>query len=168
MTSRRRASQGRRVNPHIWVFCEGETEEEYVNFLKREYRLPIEIITKISGSSINSRYINSFKRDSPQHESDKTFLIYDADVSAILERLNAIRGVSLILSNPSIELWYLYHYKNQRTQITTDDCIRDLSHRNKMEYKKGHIDARLKEKLSHCRYEVCRRDYQASFVNDPA
>jgi len=107
MTSRRRASQGRRVNPHIWVFCEGETEEEYVNFLKREYRLPIEIITKISGSSINSRYINSFKRDSPQHESDKTFLIYDADVSAILERLNAIRGVSLILSNPSIELWYL-------------------------------------------------------------
>ena len=73
MTSRRRASQGRRINPHIWVFCEGETEEEYVNFLKREYRLPIEIITKVAGNKINSRYINECKRGLAQHESDKTF-----------------------------------------------------------------------------------------------
>lgn len=168
MTSRRRLSQGRRINPHIWVFCEGETEEEYVNFLKREYRLPIEIITKVAGNRINSRYITECKRGLPQHESDKTFLIYDSDILAVLERLRTIRGVTIILSNPSIELWYLLHYKNQRSQINTVDCIRELSNRNRIEYKKGHIDARLQEKLLSYRHDACRRSKMTYIPNNPS
>lgn len=168
MTSRRRASQGRRINPHIWVFCEGETEEEYVNFLKREYRLPIEIITKVAGNRINTRYINECKRGLPQHESDKTFLIYDSDILAVMERLSAIRGVTIILSNPSIEIWYLLHYKNQRSQIITTDCIRELSNRNRIEYKKGHIDVRLHEKLTICRHEACRRSRVTKIPINPS
>lgn len=59
MSSKRRASKGKRINPHYWVFFEGETEEAYIHFLRSEYRLPIEIVSKIAGSSISSRFIQS-------------------------------------------------------------------------------------------------------------
>lgn len=45
----RNASRGKKINPHYWVFCEGETEEAYVRHLRTEYRLPIEIVPKYRG-----------------------------------------------------------------------------------------------------------------------
>jgi hypothetical protein len=60
--SRRAESKRKTIKPHFWVFCEGETEEAYVQFLRSEYRLPIEIVSKIAGSDISIRYIQSYKK----------------------------------------------------------------------------------------------------------
>lgn len=73
MSSKRHLSKGKRINPHFWVFCEGKTEEAYIRFLRTEYRLPVEIIPKIVGCDISSRYIRSFKKGKPKHEKDKVF-----------------------------------------------------------------------------------------------
>ena len=35
-----RKPQGRSVRPTFFVFCEGETEEEYVSFLRSHFRVP--------------------------------------------------------------------------------------------------------------------------------
>ena len=62
MSSERQASKGKKINPHFWVFCEGKTEEAYIRFLRSEYRLPVEIVTKIAGCDISERYIRSYKK----------------------------------------------------------------------------------------------------------
>ena len=50
--SKRPASRGKKIKPHFWVFCEGETEEAYISFLRSQYRIPIEIVPKTVGNKI--------------------------------------------------------------------------------------------------------------------
>lgn len=42
-----RPSKGKKINPHFWVFCEGETEEAYIYWLRARYRLPVEVVAKV-------------------------------------------------------------------------------------------------------------------------
>ena len=168
MASKRTASKGKKINPHYWVFCEGETEEAYVAFLRSKYRIPIEIVPKIVGNKITSRFINKYKQNKPTHEKDKDFLMYDADVPETLERLKAIRSALLIASNPSIELWFLLHYKNQTANITTKECIKELSNRNRNVYKKGIIDSQLESKLTEICSKACDRAKNLELFKNPS
>jgi hypothetical protein len=168
MKSKRHASKEKKVNPHFWVFCEGETEEAYIRFLRSDYRLPVEIIPKVARSSINERFINSYKKGKPIHEKDKDFLIYDADVPEVIDKLKKVDKAILIVSNPTIELWFLLHYKNQSATLTGDDCIRELSNRNRNNYKKGEIDNLLKIKLKEKCNDACYRAKQLELFRNPS
>ena len=166
MNRRNRISKAKKINPHFWVFCEGETEEAYVKHLRTQFRIPIEIVPKIVGNKITERFIKSYKKGKPLHSKDKDFLLYDADVKAVLGKLKRFKSAILIASNPSIELWFLFHYKNQKGSITTDKCIRELSNRNRIKYKKGLIDDCLKIKLIEKRDDACKRATASKhFVN---
>lgn len=168
MNRKRSASKEKKINPHFWVFCEGATEEAYVCFLRSRYRIPVEIVTKISGSKISEGEIKKYKQGKPIHEKDKDFLIYDADVTDILSRLRSIRAITLIASNPSIELWFLLHYKAQTAHISTNDCIKELSNRNRITYKKGILDEKLKAKLSDHYPEACKRARNLTLYENPS
>lgn len=168
MVSKRSASKGKKINPHFWVFCEGETEEAFVCFLRSKYRIPIEIVTKIIGNKITPRIIKSYKQNKPTHPKDKDFLMYDADVSETLEKLKTIKTAVLIASNPSIELWFLLHYKYQTASTTTKDCIKELCKRNKNIYKKGIIDTQLKSKLTENWTKACGRAKTLTLYNNPS
>lgn len=168
MASKRSASKGKKINPHFWVFCEGETEEAYVCFLRSKYRIPIEIVPKIVGNKITQRIIQNSKQGKPTHDKDKDFLMYDADVPQVLEKLKSIKSAVLIASNPSIELWFLLHYKNQTANITTENCIRQLSNRNRNTYKKGVIDSQLEIKLSEICTKACERAKELTLFNNPS
>ncbi len=168
MKSRRQASKGKKINPHFWVFCEGETEDAYIRFLRSEYRIPVEIVSKVAGSSINERYINSYKKGKPIHEKDKDFLIYDADVPELIEKLRKTSKTILIASNPTIELWFLLHFKNQTASLKEADCIRELSNRNRNNYRKGEIDNLLKVKLKEKSNEACNRAKQLELYRNPS
>ena len=74
----------------------------------------------------------------------------------------------LIESNPSIELWFLLHYKNQTTNITTNKCIRELSNRNRNTYKKGIIDQQLEIKLSANYTKASERAKKLTLFNNPS
>ncbi|MDO9634441.1 MAG: RloB family protein [Paludibacter sp.] len=168
MKSKRNASKGKKINPHFWVFCEGKTEEVYIRFLRSEYRLPVEIIPKIAGCDVCARYIESCKKGKPVHVKDKDFLVYDADVPEVLEKLKLINSATLVTSNPSIELWFLLHYKNQKAEISEDLCIRDISNRNHHNYKKGVIDEPLRVKLREKYYDACNRSKRLTLYNNPS
>lgn len=166
--SRRNKPSGKKINPTFWVFCEGKTEEAYISFLKSKYRLPIEIVSKVAGSSVSSNFIKKTKQGKPTDPKDKDFLFYDGDVSEIIDQLKKIDDAKMIISNPSIELWFLYHYKNQKANITVDDCIKELCNRNKNQYKKGLIDKKLAEKLdSECK-RACERAKESKLFDNPS
>lgn len=153
--SKRNKPLGKKIKPQIWVFCEGETEKAYVDHLRARYRIPIEIITRISGSDINNRLITKYKKDKPTHPKDLNFLMYDADVPAVLQRLQSVKNAILLLSQPAIELWFLLHYKQQSAALTADACVRDL---HKLAgYAKGAINSKLGKKLDDGAAQACER-----------
>lgn len=166
--SKRNKSRGKQINPTYWVFCEGKTEFAYVSFLKKKYRLPIEIISKIAGSRINDRYIKKSKQGKPTHPKDKDFLMYDGDVIPLIDQLNKIEDATMIISNPSIELWFLYHYKNQKVSISAEECIKELSNRNRVQYKKGLIDSKLSNKLNEEYLRACNRAKESELFKNPS
>jgi len=168
MAKRRRAPRGKKINPTLFVFCEGETEVSYINLLKSVYRIPsIHIHPKIRGNNISSDYIYNYKRDKPTHEKDMNFLMYDLDVPNMLERLSGIEGCILLVSNPCIELWFLLHYKNQTANINNVRCCREMTNRNRT-YKKGLIDIKLKEKLISKIEDALKRAKGLTEYNNPS
>ncbi|WP_194973668.1 RloB domain-containing protein [Aquiflexum lacus] len=74
----------------------------------------------------------------------------------------------MIISNPSIELWFLYHYTNQKAVISTNDCIKELSNRNRNQYKKGVIDKNLREKLDAECKKACERAKTSQLFQNPS
>ena len=168
MANKRAPSKRKKINPHYWVFCEGETEESYVYFLRSIYRLPIEIVPKIVGNNITNKIIKNSKQNKPTHPKDRDFLMYDADVPAVLEKLKKIDFAELIISNPCIELWFLLHYKNQTAHITANECIKELSNRNGNTYKKGTIDNQLEARLSQNYSKACERATKLKLYDNPS
>jgi len=142
----RRESKGKSIRPTFFVFCEGESEETYIKYLRSKYRLPIEIDPRVVGLNITTGYINNYKKSKSTHPKDKDFLIYDLDREEILKRLLTINNAVVITSNPCFELWYLLHYMNQTALLTADDCCEKLSRFLKT-YKKGSMCPGLLSKL---------------------
>jgi hypothetical protein len=168
MGRKRAKSRQKKINPTLWVFCEGETEAAYIAMLRSKYRIPIEIITKVAGSSINEKYIKRYKQGRFTHTNDKDFLIYDADEPGLMQKIKAIKNAVPIISNPCIELWFLLHYKNQTAFISGQNCIKQLENRNSSPYQKGNIDNRLEEKLKENQSKACERARKLTSYENPS
>jgi len=168
MVRKRHSSKKKKINPKFWVFCEGKTEKAYVEYLRAKYRLPVKIIPEITGSKISDKLISSHISKKEKHPKDKIFLLYDGDVETVLERLLKITKGKLLASNPSIELWFLLHYKNQTANITEADCIIQLNNRNRNIYKKGVIDNKLKNRLEGKQQDACDRAKQTVLFGNPS
>ncbi len=49
--------------------------------------------------------------------------MFDLDVEGMLERLHNVSNVTLLVSNPCIEFWFLLHYKDYKTDAeSTSQC----------------------------------------------
>lgn len=140
---RERVCRKKRVPRKVYlVICEGETEKVYVEALRRHYRLPVTIKTKVSGNSINARlveqYVNELGVDGPGDYC--IFYIYDADVQCVVKKLSALPG-TVILTNPCLELWYTLHSIEHCRAIDSDAVVKILknSHAAWKAYTKGRL-----------------------------
>lgn len=134
------------MNPTFFVFCEGKTEAAYVDLLRRSFRVPVEIIVRVSDSNISQPYIDRCKRDRFTTRDDKTFLMFDLDVPGMLEHLRKIKDATLLLSNPCIEYWFLLHYNDVSREISSAECLTRLKAID-AEYSKGDFSAAMKKVL---------------------
>lgn len=134
------------MNPTFFVFCEGKTEAAYVDLLRRSFRVPVEIIARVSDSNISQPYIDRCKRDRFTTSEDKTFLMFDLDVPGMLERLRKIKEAVLLLSNPSIEYWFLLHYKDTNKELSSAECLSMLKGID-TDYQKGVFSTAMKKVL---------------------
>ncbi|MCC5936523.1 MAG: RloB domain-containing protein [Lunatimonas sp.] len=166
--SKRHKPKGKRIKPQIWVFCEGKTEQAYVAHLRSKYRVPIEIVTCVAGTGISQQLIQRQKRGKPSHPKDMDFLLYDVDVEHILDKIQSLSGVTLLLSNPTIELWFLLHYKNQKTSISSAECVRELSNFLHHSYKKGVLGVSMRKKLEEECHTACSRAKELPGFSNPS
>lgn len=89
MASKRESSPSMRMRKIALVICEGETEERYINLLKKWYKSPIRIVSHIEGTKITQSLVDNRARELKLSKWDKvhTFLMYDMDVQSINEKL---------------------------------------------------------------------------------
>ena len=142
-----RVSKEKQMKPNFFVFCEGKTEMAYVKFLRSLYRVPIQVIPKKGKSNISKEDIDNSKRDYVLTNQDKVFLMFDLDVEGLLEHLQKIPETELLVSNPCIEFWFLLHYQEQKSKLTSKKCIQKLQCISK-EYKKGCLSEAEKKVLA--------------------
>ena len=144
------------MKPNFFVFCEGETEIAYVKFLRSLYRAPIQVIPKKGKSNISEDFIVKSKNEYVQTDQDKVFLMYDLDVDGMLDQLQKISNAELLVSNPCVELWFLLHYQDQKSEISSDKCIKKLQKLSK-EYKKGTLSEEEKDVFTKNRESAVER-----------
>ena len=126
MAQRERIGRGRVMRPNYFVFCEGDTEVKYVEFLRALFRCPIHIIPKKTLLNITPALVERCKATYMQTAKDHTFLMYDLDVPTMLYRRRKVPGASLLCSNPCFELWLLLHAKDQKAPITSEMVVKEL------------------------------------------
>jgi len=153
MKKKRGKKPPRKMNQVFLVFCEGETEEAYINFLRRgENHRPVKLIPRVIGSKISSKNIKRHIQAEQigQEDKMKSFLMYDLDAKGMAEKLAACKGSVCIASNPCVELWYLLHNEAQEAAISTDACIEKLKKTSPdwSNYKKGFLSEKQKKILS--------------------
>lgn len=150
----------RKMKPIILVLCEGETEECYVEFLKRHYRLPIKIVSKVVGQKINERLISRILNELKLNVSERIacFLMYDADVPAVVKNIQSCKNAVALLSRPCFEVWFLAHSDYVfRTDFTTADCLHKLKNVPAWkDYRKGFLTAEQQELLWQNRHTAAK------------
>ena len=117
-----------------------------MDLLRRNFRVPVEIIARVSDSNISQPYIDRCKRDRFTTPEDKTFLMFDLDVPGMLDRLKKIKDATLLLSNPCIEYWFLLHYVDVNREISSSECLALLRSKDPA-YSKGEFSTALKRIL---------------------
>ena len=82
------------MKPVFLVFCEGETEENYIDLLRRLYKSPIKIVAKTEGNQISSKLIRQRQQELKISKSEKitTFLMYDLDIKAVNKKLESCKA----------------------------------------------------------------------------
>lgn len=146
MARKAKQPRGKKMNPTFFVFCEGKTEAAYVDLLRRNFRVPVEIIARVSDSNISQPYIDRCRRDRFTTPEDKTFLMFDLDVPGMLEHLKKIKEATLLLSNPCIEYWFLLHYNEANKEMSSAQCLTRLKAID-AEYSKGNFSVAMKKVL---------------------
>lgn len=157
MARKREERPPRKMKPVYIVFCEGETEEAYVNFLRQNYRSPIKIIANVLGNEITSDIVQK-RIDEMKISADDDFtifLMYDLDVSAVNSKLNKISATRL-LSNPCIELWFILHSLKNQCALTSAGCLQKLRQCGNewKNYEKGRLTETQKKILWNKRLEA--------------
>lgn len=156
----------RKMKPVILVLCEGKTEECYVDCLKQKYRLPIQVISKVVGQKISPALINRYKNEKRLCKSEQIdcFLLYDADVPEIADRIAACTGATAILSRPCLEVWFLAHTeKVPAADLSSAECLRRLTRIEEWKgYRKGFLSESEKKLLWDKRLEAMRNIAESS------
>ena len=147
MAKFQRKSKGKKIKQTYFVFCEGESEDAYISFLRSHYRVPIQIITKVMRNKISEASVKRTLSHYPVDYKDKMYLLYDLDIPEMLDKLLKIKDAELLVSNPCFEIWYILHYCNQTAEISTPQCIKKIGSLCK-NYCKGSICEKLKGKLT--------------------
>lgn len=142
MKSRRK----RTTRKVIFVFCEGDTEKQYVELLRSYFRVPIQIVTKVIGTKISSKTVDSHLRQYGYPERDDVYLLYDGDRIDTLKRLDSLGNGIVLISIPCMEFWFLLHSICCRAEITSDSVCDKLCNLYP-NYKKGEIKGELKRRL---------------------
>lgn len=126
----------RRRKPYIVVFCEGESEQAYTDFLKKEFK-DVASIKRPSATGLFEEADRKFKKDKAYRDyaevTDEIWFFFDVETKdiglwdarmKIIKRLRTLRKkpgikVRLLMTTGCIEYWLMLHYEMYTPLIQT-------------------------------------------------
>lgn len=120
----------------ILVFCEGESEQVYTDFLKKEFG-DVAAIRRPASTGLFDEADNKFKKDKKYREdaevTDEVWFFFDVETAdaglwdarmKIIKRLRSLRKkpgikVRLLMTTGCIEYWLMLHYEMYTPPIQT-------------------------------------------------
>ena len=126
----------RKSKPYIVVFCEGESEQAYTDFLKKEFG-DIASIRRPASTGLFDEADNKFKKDKKYRDNaevtDEVWFFFDVETAdaglwdarmKIIKRLRSLRKkpgikVRLLMTTGCIEYWLMLHYDMYAPSIQT-------------------------------------------------
>ncbi len=126
----------KRSKPYIVVFCEGESEQVYTDFLKKEFG-DVVSIRRPASTGLFDEADNKFKKDKKYRDNaevtDEVWFFFDVETKdvglwdariKIIKRLRSLRKkpgikVRLLMTTGCIEYWLLLHYDMYTPSIQT-------------------------------------------------
>lgn len=128
--------QTRPEKPYIIVFCEGESEQAYTDFLKKEFH-DVVSIKRPKTTGLFEEADSKFKKDKSYRDyaevTDEIWFFFDVETKDILswdsrlkiiKRLRTLRKkpgirVRLLMTTGCIEYWLMLHYEMYTPSIQT-------------------------------------------------
>ena len=122
------ARQMKSIKPLIYVFCEGESEQAYTDFLKKKFS-DVAVIKRPSATGLFEEADDRFKKDPKFRNSaevtDEIWFFFDVETKdagkwdqrlKIMKKLRKLRRnpnirVRLLMTTGCIEYWLMLHYK---------------------------------------------------------
>ena len=126
----------RRRKPYIVVFCEGESEQAYTDFLKKEFK-DVASIKRPSATGLFEEAGRNFKKDKAYRDyaevTDEIWFFFDVETKdiglwdarmKIIKHLRTLRKkpgikVRLLMTTGCIEYWLMLHYEMYTPSIQT-------------------------------------------------
>lgn len=123
--------------PHIYVFCEGESEQAYTDFLKETFE-DVAVIKKPKSTGLFEYAKQKFNNDARYKNSleitDEIWFFYDVENKdldkvesrqKIINELRRLRKkpnirVRLLMTTACIEYWLMLHYEYSAPNIQTE------------------------------------------------
>lgn len=147
--------------PFIYVFCEGESEQVYTDYLKKVFA-DVAVIRRPKETGLfeeaRVKFSKSPKYKNNIEETNEIWFFYDIeeydkdkwdDRLAIIKKLRKLRKkqgirVRLLMTSGCIEYWFMLHYKYYTPSLVTvpekERVINELK-RTIPTYKKGDYDS---------------------------
>lgn len=148
MPSRGGASLRRRVGnrspkKRVAVVCEGKkTEPDYLRLVNRKSNsalvelvivdepatTPKQLVTRACEVKRESAR-NRRKTGDPNSMIDEVWCVFDVDEHLLIKEARqqaAANGIGLCVSNPAIEIWFLFHFAPQSAYLERGDALTNL------------------------------------------
>ncbi|MFH1137239.1 MAG: RloB family protein [Pseudomonadota bacterium] len=136
---KKRVSLNFTPKPLILITCEGETEEEYFNEIRRKLRLPKERVRILSKKQCSgndpltlvrcAKTLNIQQRKDIGIGYDHVWCVFDCDehrtIPAAIDMARR-HDFRIAFSNPCFELWFLIHFRRQTAFINREQLVRTL------------------------------------------
>jgi len=123
----KRGSRPRKIRPLVLIICEGETEKEYLDGFRKEYRLTATQI-QISVEGVPLTVVKKARdRKNADGGYKAVWAVFDRDDHPnIPEACDMAKqnDIKVAYSNPAFEIWYLLHVKDQTAFIDRDEAER--------------------------------------------
>lgn len=122
--------------PYIVVFCEGESEQAYIDFLKKEFK-DVASIKRPASTGLFEEADSKFKKDKSYRDyaevTDEIWFFFDVETKdvrewdsrfQIIKSLRSLRKkpgikVRLLMTTGCVEYWFMLHYKMFAPSIQT-------------------------------------------------
>jgi len=118
----------KKAKPLIYVFCEGESEQAYTDFLKKQFK-EVAVVKRASAAGLFEDADRRFKKDPKFRNNaeviDEIWFFFDVETKDIdkwdqrlrmIKRLRKLRKhpgirVRLLMTTGCMEYWLMLHYK---------------------------------------------------------